>query len=266
MPSKNLAAWALAGAAAAVLVHRRRRRRRMAKQEEQADEEEGDPLGFLKIPSLSQIFRSPTLRKAVAMIAAYVLLRRVASPSLQRARRGAEYLVARAAGAYAMFLFASTLWSRFQRARRRRVMEHRRRASLVAMTGSSGDGSVTVRPPCGPVVGALGVHVPTREESSGEGGDGTPIAVACFKGIPYAEPPVGDLRFAEPRPLPPWSEAIVCKDFGEQGWYFLSSSRLPRSTQRLNYQHHHQLSHPGEHRGAQVSLCRHRRDRAGRPL
>ncbi|CAG9787598.1 unnamed protein product [Diatraea saccharalis] len=35
-----------------------------------------------------------------------------------------------------------------------------------------------------------------------------------FKGIPYAEPPVGDLRFKAPQPKEPWSGVREAKEFG----------------------------------------------------
>lgn len=35
-----------------------------------------------------------------------------------------------------------------------------------------------------------------------------------FKGIPYAKPPVGDLRFAPPQDAEPWTEPLKCEAFG----------------------------------------------------
>jgi len=35
-----------------------------------------------------------------------------------------------------------------------------------------------------------------------------------FRGIPFAAPPVGALRFAPPQPAPPWSEPLVAREFG----------------------------------------------------
>ena len=35
-----------------------------------------------------------------------------------------------------------------------------------------------------------------------------------FKGVPYAAPPVGDLRFRRPQPHAPWEGALPCVDFG----------------------------------------------------
>ena len=50
--------------------------------------------------------------------------------------------------------------------------------------------------PAGPVIG---------EQSEG---------VLSFKGIPYAQPPVGALRWAPPQPLTPWSEPLTATAFG----------------------------------------------------
>ncbi|MBI4893682.1 MAG: carboxylesterase family protein [Acidobacteria bacterium] len=38
--------------------------------------------------------------------------------------------------------------------------------------------------------------------------------VRVFKGIPFAQPPVGDLRWREPRPVPPWKSVRQANDFG----------------------------------------------------
>ena len=38
--------------------------------------------------------------------------------------------------------------------------------------------------------------------------------VTVFKGIPYAEPPVGPLRFQAPRPVKPWKETRDALQFG----------------------------------------------------
>jgi para-nitrobenzyl esterase len=37
---------------------------------------------------------------------------------------------------------------------------------------------------------------------------------AVFKGIPYAQPPVGDLRWREPIPLKSWHEVRDATNFG----------------------------------------------------
>lgn len=38
--------------------------------------------------------------------------------------------------------------------------------------------------------------------------------VWVYKGIPYAEPPVGDLRWKEPQPVRPWKEVRACDRYG----------------------------------------------------
>src|SRR5512139_3131587 len=35
-----------------------------------------------------------------------------------------------------------------------------------------------------------------------------------YLGIPYAEPPVGELRWKEPQPVEPWKDVLACEDFG----------------------------------------------------
>jgi para-nitrobenzyl esterase len=40
--------------------------------------------------------------------------------------------------------------------------------------------------------------------------------VRAFKGIPYAAPPVGDLRWQPPQPIAKWSHTLSAKDFGSR--------------------------------------------------
>ena len=37
---------------------------------------------------------------------------------------------------------------------------------------------------------------------------------AIFRGVPYAQPPIGALRFARPQPRKPWEGVLACKEFG----------------------------------------------------
>src|SRR5881394_939320 len=39
-------------------------------------------------------------------------------------------------------------------------------------------------------------------------------AVRAYKGIPFARPPVGDLRWRAPQPATPWSGTLVADKFG----------------------------------------------------
>ncbi len=39
-------------------------------------------------------------------------------------------------------------------------------------------------------------------------------AVLSFKGIPYAQPPVGELRWKAPQPVTPWTDVKACTAFG----------------------------------------------------
>ena len=42
--------------------------------------------------------------------------------------------------------------------------------------------------------------------------------VYAYKGIPYAAPPVGDLRWREPQPVVPWDSILVCDEFGHPSY------------------------------------------------
>ena len=38
--------------------------------------------------------------------------------------------------------------------------------------------------------------------------------IVAYRGIPYAAPPVGDLRWVEPQPVAPWDDVRPCTEFG----------------------------------------------------
>lgn len=68
-------------------------------------------------------------------------------------------------------------------------------ARVGAQESSPVPGSATVTIASGPLTGV---------ESDG---------VMSYKGIPYAAPPVGDLRWAPPQPVTPWTEPLLAADF-----------------------------------------------------
>lgn len=39
--------------------------------------------------------------------------------------------------------------------------------------------------------------------------------IEIYKGIPFAKPPVGELRFAPPKDVVPWSETLDCTEYGD---------------------------------------------------
>lgn len=73
---------------------------------------------------------------------------------------------------------------------------------LVAVAaGACGEsGLEMVQLDSGPITGAKG-EVEGRE-------------IWTFKGIPYAAPPVDDLRWRPPQPVTPWAEPLACTSFG----------------------------------------------------
>ncbi|MGO7205595.1 carboxylesterase family protein, partial [Rhizobium ruizarguesonis] len=50
--------------------------------------------------------------------------------------------------------------------------------------------------------------------------------VVSFKGIPYAAPPVGDLKWRNPRPMKPWSGTRDARNFGPS---CMQTDDLPKS-------------------------------------
>ena len=63
---------------------------------------------------------------------------------------------------------------------------------------------------------ALSAQVPVLTVEGGEV-SGVPSEtpnVCIYKGIPYAAPPVGDLRWKQPQPVKPWKGIRQCDTFG----------------------------------------------------
>ena len=38
--------------------------------------------------------------------------------------------------------------------------------------------------------------------------------ILVFRGIRYAEPPIGQLRFCPPKPVKSWEDTLIAQDFG----------------------------------------------------
>ena len=64
--------------------------------------------------------------------------------------------------------------------------------SLVWLTVTNG---IVIEKPIGPVKGSVEYSIEGQEFYS-------------FKGIPYAEPPIGKLRFMKPLPKKPWTDVL----------------------------------------------------------
>ena len=58
------------------------------------------------------------------------------------------------------------------------------------------------------------VSGPTRSTQQGEVEGVAQGNMLAFKGIPYARPPVGDLRYAEPEPAQSWDNTLMADQFG----------------------------------------------------
>ena len=82
---------------------------------------------------------------------------------------------------------------------------------LLPHAATAAVSSVTAATPCGRVNGLLSNGIET------------------YKGIPYAKPPLGELRFAPPEDVEPWGEPLDCTEYGsialqERAQYGLSMS------------------------------------------
>ncbi len=66
-------------------------------------------------------------------------------------------------------------------------------------------------------IGCSQFHLPdqiTLDSGPITGVPGRDPSIMVFKGIPYAAPPVGNLRWKPPQPVTPWTDVRVCDTFG----------------------------------------------------
>ena len=83
-------------------------------------------------------------------------------------------------------------------------------AALLAAQLAAPTVAVMVQTPSGTVEGFTVEGVPAK--GAGADGPGVPRgAVEAFLGVPFAAPPVGELRWHSPRPIAPWTGTKVYK-------------------------------------------------------
>src|SRR6516165_723235 len=84
----------------------------------------------------------------------------------------------------------------------------------------------------GPTVAVTGGRIEGRLLPSGGG--------VVFKGIPFAQPPVGDLRWREPQPVKPWSGVRQAGEYGatcaqaDSGWNKVAAAKGSEDCLYLN--------------------------------
>src|SRR5689334_38020 len=66
--------------------------------------------------------------------------------------------------------------------------------------------------------GAGRMETVTVKQGTLEGSPGN--ACVVFRGVPYAQPPVGALRFRAPQPAPAWEGVRPAKQFSRRAWQF----------------------------------------------
>ena len=106
-----------------------------------------------------------------------------------------------------------------------------RRLSLAALCLTFA-ASAPAQEPAGPVVAVTGGEVQGRLLPAAGG--------AVFKGIPFAQPPVGELRWREPQPLKAWTGVRQAAEYGatcaqaESGWNKIAAAAAKEDCLFLN--------------------------------
>jgi len=91
----------------------------------------------------------------------------------------------------------------------RRLSTSAAAAAFIILTASSCAGHGAAAPDTQLTSGSLVVSAPAGPVQGRIEGD-----VRAFRGIPYAEPPIGDARWTPPRPTQPWTDAHDATEFG----------------------------------------------------
>jgi para-nitrobenzyl esterase len=91
------------------------------------------------------------------------------------------------------------------------------RRSLVKTSLALGSATVIGMPPIGMLPGVHAASGPVIETSSGRLKGEAQGDVLVFRGIPFAKPPVGPLRFRPPEPPDPWTGVRAATSFGPGG-------------------------------------------------
>jgi para-nitrobenzyl esterase len=95
------------------------------------------------------------------------------------------------------------------------------RRQLLGMTALAGLSLATPR-----IAGACMPPPPVVDTRSGPVAGWPPNGLFTFKGIPYAAPPVGELRFAPPQPIKAWTNVLTAEKLGHPAMQMPSPSAI----------------------------------------
>ncbi|MBE5905828.1 MAG: carboxylesterase family protein [Lachnospiraceae bacterium] len=79
-------------------------------------------------------------------------------------------------------------------------------------------------------------------------------SVKVYAGIPYAAPPIGDLRFREPQPVEKWTDTLACDHFGPMAMQPRPAVLIDSLSHLLGY-HDYRMQWGDEYREAMSEDC-----------